>query len=156
MSLILGENVHDEDSTLYVVETMWPSQRHPHWGRYNPSAFNDKRNPNTVPDAYGTCQGTFDRNNMDVSNVESRVGRRVNWEWPVGPIADYPTFTSLEAAANYGRRLKEYGEVASLYSTYGTKEGREKDYKDKPLGVRIVVERNLRRTDVVLGIKMID
>ena len=138
-----GDLISDESHVHYIVQSKWPGHGDGpyHWGTYSPSAFNDKRKPNKVPRARDRSpEGTFDRRNMDVADHPSRVGRRVDWDWPVGPFDAAPVFTDPHAALAYAERLAKYGECSALYGTSGTEAGRRIVYAGA-IRTRVVEER---------------
>lgn len=135
---------HEHD--LYYVESIWPCThdenhkepcgmyRNDPWRRYSTSAFNDKRKPNKQRDGYGHANGSFDRENMDVSE------KRMATSPKTGFLIEHPVFEREDDALAYAERLAKYGELASKYDNMGHIPNWKKNHSRK-IRTRVVRER---------------
>lgn len=130
-----------ESHEHFIVECKWPSSEfgepskhipahQTEWGRYAPSAWNDKREPNKARDGFGHCYGSFEKANPDLQELPSRVKRRD------GSLV--PTFTDAADAFAYAERLAEHGECAARYGDGGTQENRDAQYAGRKIHTRVV------------------
>lgn len=150
-----GKTVESEEISLFFVEAVWPctcgkrkcGAHRGEFSRYNIAAFNDRRHPNTDYDGYGSCRGTFDAQNKDVANVQSRVERRL----PNRPREEAPVFSDPQAAWAYAQRLEQYGELASKYDNM-THIDRWRERHEGVIKTRVVHERSARIVQVVKAI----
>lgn len=149
-TLVYGEQTVAEQHVQYVVETIWPSDvfgkpgvpdpSRERWSRSRPTAWNDKKAPNTRRNGFGGVEGNFDTVHADVAEHPSRVGK-VKY--------DSPVFTDPAAARAYADRLQECGEVAARFGDGGTQVDRDAHYLDRPIRTR-VIERQLARLERVV------
>ncbi len=144
-----GETVASTDITHYIVQAKWPKSEfgspdkhlpddHPQvrWGGYSPGAWNDRVNPNTKCNGFGSIRGNFEEIHSDVANHPSRVTDRFGKKEEMPP-----TFTAPEAALAYASRLAEHGEVAARFSQGGTQQSRDLQYANRPIRTRVVEKR---------------
>lgn len=149
--LRFAASVKAEARQVYIVETRWPSsefgkpenhlpQDEIAWGRYNPTAWNDKTEPNKKRDGFGRCAGNFEDKHPDVAQHPQRVGK---------PGADVPTFSDPWAAFAYAERLQAEGETAARYSEGGTQADRDARYAGRMIETRVVEEISMISVKVV-------
>ena len=144
----------DEMSVTYFVECIWPSNKFgepgvpepekERWGRYTPTAWNDKNEPSEKR-WFGSAVGDFDKIHADVAVHPSRLSGN-------GAAGERsPAFTDPQAALAYARRLQEFGECASRFSDGGTQESRDLQYKGREIRTRVVEQYDRTRQRVVLA-----
>ena len=145
-----GEEIANRLHVHYVVEAIWPKDKFgepgvpdpagERWARYQPTAWNDRDQPNTRRNGFGSVEGNFDDMHPDVAQHASRVGK-VKY--------DVPTFTDPAAALAYADRLQAHGEVAARYGDGGTQADRDAHYQGRTIRTRVVEQYSRLRERVV-------
>lgn len=153
--VLYGDLTEQRAYTIYIVETMWPDtsggerKHRKGWGRYYPTAFNDRRDPKIIHDGYGRCNGTFDQKNKDVAEIAERVTRWCPYgDGLGGDFANIAAFTTASAALAYAARMREFGELSSKYDNMTHIKNWRQNHSGA-IGVRVVEERMARITRVV-------
>lgn len=146
-----GETTVDKMDVLYHVDIMWPRdvfgkpgvpapESEHRWGGYYTTAFNDKTNPNTKRDGYGSVRGNFDEVHKDVATHPSRVG----------PSGDVPIFRDPQAALAYAAAIEEHAEIAARFGDGGTQADRDANYLGRKVRARVVERYTRERVRIVL------
>lgn len=149
---VFGPTVKTAEHTQYHVEAIWPCThdeahskpcgmwRHDPFRRYNASAFNDRRDPQTAYDGYGSARGTFDKVNADVAQHPSRLSE-----------FNSPAFSDAAAALAYAERLSRHGELAAKYDNM-THIANWRERHSRAIAVRVVEERMAMIVRTVTGV----